>query len=363
MSFGAYGTRNGKKDSLGFDYNGGINLFRKGEYYSGFTQRASVNYTRALSPRWSWFTGAGASVANSVAGNPRTPFTQSYFADPFIQTNEAFDNRVIALYAGTGAAYRPTSRWTLAFSGSASTAVRRSQALVGNYTWGGGAEASYSLSRKSAVGALYSYGRTEHRRGYGQADVMTWMGTYARSLSKTWSLGAAAGVYRAQVDRLQTFQIDPFLAAIIGQTTSVERFHRTYQGLAVNANLAASFRKSGLNFFYYRGVNPGNGVFLTSEAEGAGVGYHYNGFRRLGFTAGANWGRMKALLPTVDQLGRFNAYGTNAGLTYRIVSFIHAGLNAEYRRAEITGPSFLRNRYAVSAGITFSPGEIPLSLW
>jgi hypothetical protein len=45
------------------------------------------------------------------------------------------------------------------------------------------------------------------------------------------------------------------------------------------------------------------------------------------------------------------------------VSFVHFSTSAQLGRAEIQNSTYGRTRYFVSAGLTFSPGEIPLILW
>lgn len=364
VSFGVYGGRTSNRDSISVDYSGGMIVFSKSaNFYSGLNQNLSLNYSRQLTNRWSMFSGVNATTANTALSTLRPSFTQNYFSHQYNPANELFDNRVYAFGAGVGASYRATSRLSFSMSGNSGTVLRQSVGLISHYNWGTSGEVNYVLNAKSNIGATYGFGQVGYRKGFGDANVQSWMGMYGRQLSRRWVLGVGMGIYRVEMNRLTTVRLDPFLASIVGQALTVERFYSTNQGLSASANIGAAFRKSTINFSYFRGVNPGNGVFLTSEAEGAGVNWSYNGFRRLNFGAGAGWGRMKSLMPTVTNINRFQSYSAFAGMSYRLTNFLHFNSGAGATRAQIVGPSYLRSRYMLTAGLSFSPGEIPLQLW
>lgn len=364
VSFGAYGSRTTNRDTLSVDYSGGVNVFSKSaNYYSGLNQSLALNYSRKITNRWSMFSGVNAMTANSSLALYRPSMSQNYFANPYNPTNELFDNRMYSFGAGAGAAYKATSRLSFSMAGSSGTIVRRSQGLVSHYMWGTSGEVNYVLDAKTNVGATYNFGQLGYRRGFGDAVVQSWMGMYGRQLTRRWVLGVGMGLYRAEMNRLAPVRLDPFLASIIGQALTVERFHSINQGLAANVNLGAAYRKSSVNFNYFRGVNPGNGVFLTSQAEGLMANWSYNGFRRLNFGAGGGWSRMKALLETSTNLNQFEGYSAFTGMSYRLTSFLHFNASLTATRAEIVGPNYLRSRYMAMAGLSFSPGEIPLMLW
>lgn len=364
VTFGVYGGRTTPRDTLNVDYSGGMNLFSdSASFYTGLNQSLSLNYSRQLSNRWSMFSGVSANTANSALATFRPALTQNYFPNQYNPANELFDNRMYALGAGVGASYKASSRLTFSMMGGSGTVIRRSEGLISHYNWGSSGEVSYALNAKANVGAAYSFGQTGYRKGFGDAVMQSWMGMYSRQLSRRWFLGVGAGLYRVEMNRLTTVRLDPFLASIIGQSLTVERFYSTNQGLSASANLGAAFRRSTINFSYFRGVNPGNGVFLTSEAEGVGANWSYGGFRRLSFGAGGGWGRMKALLQTAADINRFESYSGFTGMSYRLTNFLHFNSSLTATRAQIVGPSFLRSRYMAVAGLAFSPGEIPLRLW
>ncbi|MCC6587788.1 MAG: hypothetical protein IT168_13925 [Bryobacterales bacterium] len=366
VGFGAYASYSRPRDSFQFSYGSGFTVFSKNaNYYSGMNHNLSLSYSRLLTNRWSMFASVGAHITNTVLGANRlgTQITAGYFNDPFQPMNEIFDNRMYGFSAGLGASYRATGRWTLSMMGTSGTVIRRSQALVSYVAFATGGEASYALNRVSSAGVSYSFSKFDHRRGFGDAASMSWMGLYSRQLSRQWRFGGGAGLYRAELNRLQTFQIDPFIAALIGQTTSIQRFYAKRYGLSAAANLGATFRKSNVNINYNRGVNPGNGVLLTAEAETAGVSYGYTGFRRLGLFSNAGWGRMKALLETTSQIRNFESLFASGGASYQIAPFLHFNAGITAHHAKIGGPNYLRNRWSAQIGISLSPGEVPLVLW
>jgi hypothetical protein len=367
FSYGVSGGRSNNRENLSVDYSGGMQVFNKrNNYYSGLFQSLGVNYSRALTNRWSMFSGVRAATSNWNMANLRSfssPLNQNYFEAPYNPAEELFDNRIYTFGAGVGAAYRATSRLTFSMSGGSGAAIRNSRGLVSFYNFGTGGEVNYSLSNVSNIGASYTYGQVGYRHGFGDASAQTWMGMYGRRIFKEWFLGAGAGFFRAEMNRLGRVSIDPALAAIIGQSSTVERFYRVSQGVAANANLGRAFRRSNVNFFYSRGVNPGNGVMLTSEMENAGFGWSYTGLRRVNIGGGALHTRRKALMPINDNLIRWRSNNAFVGVSYRLTGFLHFNTNAAVMSAKITGPSYNRSRYVFSAGVAFSPGEVPLQLW
>jgi len=128
--------------------------------------------------------------------------------------------------------------------------------------------------------------------------------------------------------------------------------------------LGGTFRTSSVHIGYTGGLSPGNGIYLTSDSHNAGVQYNYTGFRRVGFSASADYTKFRPLLPGFEGQRNFEAYGGGAGISYRLFSVVHLAFNAAIRRSQFDSNSnFSRDRYYLGASLAFSPGELPLLPW
>ena len=363
-SFGLSGSRADRRSTTSGGYSGSMVLFNSQSNYSGLNQQASINHARQLSRRWSMFTGVSAGSFATVLGLNRTPFSQSYFEQPVAAGTEVFDTRIYQFSGGAGLSYQKSARLTFSMSGGGSTQRFNSTALVGYQGFFSSGEVSYALSRRTGIGGVYTFGTSYFRRGYGESLFHTAGFTFQRRLSRIWSTGGSLGFYRAETDRLQQQAIDPLIAALTGQTTAVFAHHAVNYGRAISLGLGGTFRTSSVHIGYTGGLSPGNGIYLTSDSHNAGVQYNYTGFRRVGFSASADYTKFRPLLPGFEGQRNFEAYGGGAGISYRLFSVVHLAFNAAIRRSQFDSNSnFSRDRYYLGASLAFSPGELPLLPW
>lgn len=128
----------------------------------------------------------------------------------------------------------------------------------------------------------------------------------------------------------------------------------------ISVRLTDSFRRSQLTLSYMNNVNPGNGLFLTSRTESFGGGYSYRGIRYWSFGVNGSYDRMSAMLQTI---GKYGTYGGGWGVTRELGKGLHAVARMDYREFHVKADSYRHNQIRVSLGFTYSPGEMPLSLW
>lgn len=245
---------------------------------------------------------------------------------------------------------------------------RGSQALASSRGFSSNGQMTYALSRRSQVGAVYSYGKFYFPRGFGSSDINSWMGQFGRVLSPRWTASLGAGIYRAESQRLQQVRIDPSVAAIIGLASSVQVAHNITSGLALDAALGGRYGRAGITFGYSRGLMPGNGVYLTSRQDQAFSSLSFTGNKRWNVGISGSYGRLTQVFDGLTPNGgHFASYGGGVGFTYRLFSIVHFNSNADYRRVQLDqirrASQFSRDRYIVSVGLGFSPGELPLHIW
>jgi len=219
----------------------------------------------------------------------------------------------------------------------------------------------YRASRRSTVGVMYSYMHYAFNGIYSGTDSHTVGVTYSLLLSRSTQLSGTGGISRYENVFVQTVAIDPAIAALIG-ISSAQRV--SYQSNVI-PNVAFRLSKivpSGTVFLYAsHGLNPGNGLFLTSTSTTAGVGYNYTGVRHWSISTGASYNRS---LSVGNVLGEYSTYAVNLSASRQVARATHAVFSFNARKYDSGDfKNYNKWAYGVRLGLSFSPGEIPLRLW
>jgi hypothetical protein len=358
-SFGALGYHSWKHTVLGMTYEGTARHYNRKSYYDGLDQSLALNLSHQASRRVRF-------ELNASAASRRRGFYgmsgYSMYNPEFLAAAEdqLFDTRT-HLFTGTGRmVLQKSARLSFGMGGAALVAEPHSRALArvrGAYANG---DVAYRLGRFHTVGAAYEFTHFWFPNAFGEAFLHGATAQYAAQLNARWTLTVAGGGYRVETERLRRVAIDPAIAAIIGQGTGVEAFHRIGYMPAIRAGLDGRFRRSSVSFSYARGISPGNGLYLTSARESAGVAVGYTGTRRLHLSAQAGYSRLASLSQT---LGRYRNYHAGAGMTYRLKNPLSLFARVDGRKYNLGGTGFGRLYWRATLGLAFSPGEFPLALW
>ena len=69
----------------------------------------------------------------------------------------------------------------------------------------------------------------------------------------------------------------------------------------------------------------------------------------------------------VQNIGQVNIvhqnFGAGVGMNYRLTSILHLTSSVGYYIQRVDGGNFDRNRFQATVGLSFSPGERPLSIF
>ena len=363
LGFGVYGSQRGRRSQAAVSYSGSYILFNNRRYYSGPQQSFGISYGSQLARRLNFFISAAAAEHNQVAGTTRNPFSTEQIAILDYST-EVFDSHMFGVSSMAGFSYQKSARMQFSFGGGVHISQRRSKALVSSQGYSAMGEMSYAVSRRTSMGVGYQWGQFFFKNNYGQSNYMSYAGNLSRVLNGRWSLGMSAGMYTTDSERVQTILIDPVIAKLIGQTSTASIVRNKVNGVSASAGVTGAFRRNGVTFGYFRGIMPGNGVFLTSEGQSVTAAITHSGSQRWNVGASSGYYRMKSLFDyTGRSLGGFESYGGGAGFSYRLFSFVHFTASGDLRHSETSSLRFLRNRDSVSVGLAFSPGELPLRLF
>lgn len=359
-----------KQTILGLSYNGNFRHYTRNPYMDGIDQMLSLNLQHQASARTTVsVTGSGGTYSRGYGWGAMgsTPLNYGDYSQGFDPTLAAIpqldllDTRTYYAAAGADMTHQKSARLSYHIGGTAFAVRRRTRGMVELNGYSGRADVAYRVSRNSTLGVDYSFNSFRFVRGFGASDFHTVALNYSVRLDRHWTLSLRGGGYRLENLRAVRVELDPLVAAILGQSAGVEALYKVNYGTTFGANVARNFRRAGLSFRYDRGLMPGNGIFLTSRQDSAGGGYSYQGWRRLGLSIDAGWARYST---TFQDYGTYKSYTAGASASYRVARYVHVVAHASWRRYNLQGATTsLSNRdsYMASIGLGFTPREMPLS--
>ncbi len=358
---GIYGVRQGAHDSLGVDLHGNYNVYAGANHgqYDGANVRVGVNYARQTSARTAFELSASSGTYTNFSGLHQIVTTDPFpnLTDP---TAETFNNRNSYYTGRAGFSYSASRRWSVAFSGGGSYYNRQSSALLDSKGLVASSSLMYSVSQRTGVGVSYGFARFTVSRDAGTTRSHSVALVLNRQIGPGWSASLSAGVYRADSNRLVAVALDPVLEALLGPQRVLEPTSQVNWGPAISASLNHVMRRSSASIYYSHGVSQGNSFIAIAASDSLGAHYSYTATSRLNVGLNARYLRHSGI---TQQGIRYESYGGGLGLNYRLISFIHFSAGVDYYRGAAGATNFSRDRVNVSVGLSFSPGELPLSLF
>ncbi|MEO7142704.1 MAG: hypothetical protein ABI165_04300, partial [Bryobacteraceae bacterium] len=357
-SAGVYGTHDWRTSILSLDYFGDYREYPKVSYINGTDQTLRLTFQHQLSRHMSLkLTESAGTYSYALAGFGFLAQPDEFSPSP---TNAIFDNRVSFGQSGVDLIYQKTARLSFSIGGEGNAIRQHAAGLVGLNGFSARADVAYRLNRKTTISADYSYIHYDYEGLFGSSDVHTAALGYSRTLNRNWQVALRAGAFQVETKGLQFVTLDPAVAAILGQYSTIEAYYKKRVYPLVDLKLTGRFRRSQFFLYASQTVNPGNGVYLTSRNQSAGAGYTYTATRKWSLNASGGY---NALLSVAQGIGDFRATTGGGSATYALTRSLHGIARFEGRHFDVGYASFKQNSYMVSLGIAFSPGEVPLTLW
>jgi hypothetical protein len=358
---GLYGTHAWRTALLGVDYRGTFREYANDPSYSGIDQFLTLGYTWQESRRINWRAQVlGGIVSDSLGGVGIEPGVTSTTASVVTPSTLLFDSRSYYVQGGLDLSLQQTARTSFTIGGSGFDVWRQSADLVGveGYNFHGSIE--HKLSRNTSIGFVYSRQHFNFPKVFGQADIDTGEAFFGTNLGRLWALTVRAGVFHSEVSGLQTVALNPVIAALLGQTSTVQAFYRENIYPSGAISLTRRFKTASLNFYYSQVALPGNGIYLTSRGDNGGAGYSYSGIRKVNLSVSGGYSSLTSIGQGIQP---YRTGTAGAGLTYTLPLSLHLVTRYDYRFQQIENLAYKNNGYRVTLGLTFSPGKVPLSLW
>lgn len=361
VSGGISGTHSWRHTQIGLEYHGDIKEYSKATYYDGSDQSLALSlkhqFTRHLYVNFRENAGEYSTQLASASLEQAISFDPSQSSLP---TTDFFDNRTIYLSTQADLVYQRSTRLSFSVGGDGFVNRRRSTALFGVVGATARGDMQYRVSRRSTLGANYTFTNYSYTRVFSGTDVHSFSGTYAVQITKNVEFSAFGGVSRIETKLEQDVPVDPAIAALLGITQGLTISHVLEYIPTGSGRISRKFHTGVLYLSGGRAVTPGNGLFLTSASTTVSGGYTYTGLRKWSFGSSVNYNRST----TIGTVGSYGNTGGAVNASRQLVKSLH--LVAAFTANRYESPQYsMYNRliYDVRFGFGWAPGNVPLRLW
>ncbi|MGA2185141.1 MAG: hypothetical protein ABSH47_19155 [Bryobacteraceae bacterium] len=357
--FGASGSRRWESDQVSLDYRGSWRHYNAGGAFDGTDQFLDLQWKHRLSQHMEL-------TVHEVGGISSLSFGQlTYF--PLANTdllgvplNELFDNTTYFSQSAANLEWQASARLSFSVGGDGFLVRRKSPILVNTNGYRGRGDVAYRITRRQTVYLSYSWEHFDYPRSFGYSDINMAESGWSVGLGPRADFSIDGGAARVQSLGLITVALDPVVAAIVGQGYTVTTSRRDVIIPVGEARLTRRFATSALTLNGGLTVLPGDGVFLTSRALNAALGYSYVGGKRLTFSTTAGYSRMSAA--GQQTIAPYDGYYAGAGMTCRLFANAHMEARYDFRRYNVAAVAN-KDESRVSLGMAISTGERPLAIW
>ena len=362
LTWGISGSHNWKHTKLGLDYRGSLSGYLQQSDFDSISQSFLLGVTQQLSRHMSLSVRESAGVFTRAFGlgglSQTVPFDPS---QSYIPTTDFFDNRTYYLSSQVDLKIQKTARLSFDIGGDSFLTRYRADGLVGTTGLTARGNLQYRLSRRSTIGAAYTFEHFGYGGQYGDSVVHSFNGTFARALAAKTEISGSFGVSRIEQKSVVNVPIDPVIAILLGISSTTEIAHFVSWIPSGAVRLSRSFHQGVAYIGVTKGVTPGNGLFTTSEETSGTAGYTYTGLRRWSFGAIGQYSRSHSVGNVV---GDYNSFGGGFSASRKIARSVHMvlGYNVNsYSSGDFK--NYNRLTQEVHFGVGFAPGDVPLRVW
>jgi hypothetical protein len=359
---GVSGTHLWKHVRLGLDFRASVRHNPSISYYDGTDQSLALGVIDRLSRHTTFSLRENAGLSSNNFAQPvssqAVPFDT---ASAYIPRNDFFDNRTIYLSSQADLTVQKTARLSLNFGADGFLQRRRSAALYGVTGAGARADLQYRLTRRSTIGAGYTYTHYAFTGIFSSTDLHGLVATYGLRVSRNFEFSGYGGMTRAETKFEQNVPLDPAVAAIIGVAVASEVAYRVNYVPNFAGRLSYTVQRGVFYVSGGRSITPGNGLFLTSLSTNVGAGYAYTGLKRWSINVSTGYNRSNSI---GNVTGIYGSYQGTLSASRSLFRHTHGVLSANFSKYDsAVFRNYNRWTYSIRVGFGFTPGDVALRLW
>lgn len=354
---GASASKSFSDALLSFSYRGEYRNFPSGFQGSGTNQSLSLVFTKRLSRRWSFSHTDSAGMVlygngffgstSSGGGIPTNPFSPS---TRFLSSSAYFT-------------YTQSRRLSYTFGGNLFLSRYNYPGATGTTGASFSGSLIYQLTARTKIGGTYSHDNYYYQNNAGTSNIDGGFFNLQHLFGRAWQTTLSVGVSHVHTQGTITLPIQIIIPGlgptVIGYQTGT--YNTTKDVPTIQAGVNYHFGNYVVGANGGRGVNPGNGTFLTSTHTSFGGFISRRLSERALISGNSYFSRMTSIANAVAQ-SYSQAYTT---VTYSRTVTPHISVNFNYmynRYGSLLGlGQATDNRF--TAGISFSTKNVPFTLF
>ena len=364
-TFSLNGRHLWKHDEIGVVYSAGYINYggQQTSSYSGLNQTLTFDYSHHLSRHLQLNVvetaavfSQGGSLSNPLLAPGVSVADMNLSISPTLQP---FDLTTRQSNTQVGLTWRKSARLSFNYTGALFGVERQGAGLISNSGFQGSTDVNYRFTRKTTVGAAYSYTTYSFSHNFAAANSHTVDVVYSYAIGRAAQFRSRVGVSTMRNSGLTLAPVDPVIAALTGQTVGIveQRISRLIPD--ISAQLVKDFHgRHTASLAYARGISPGNGAVLTATQESYSVSYGTTLFHRYTFAISGGKSSLNGSLgPSPLGAQSYNSEFAGVTLARTLPHNVSANFGATYRRYEATGLFGTQPQISINTGISWGPGE------
>lgn len=358
-TFALHGRHLWKRDQIGVNYTGGYNQYASVSSYNGTNQTLNVDYSHAFSRhlQLNLVESASSISQNGTLSNPLAEpgvsvaninLAVSPSVEPLDQTTRQTTTQI-------SLTWQKSARLSFDYSAGVFFVERTGQLLAGDSGYQAQTDVNYRLTRKTTIGAYYSYVTYVFSHHLSDSATDTAGLIYSYALGKSMQLRTRAGVSRIENNGLTEIAVSPSIAALVGQSYGIVDSYRLTYTSDISAQFIKDFgeRRTG-SLSYAHGVSPGNGTILTSTQQVISANYSMMFLRHYTISFALGQTELEA---TLGVIGKTVSDYASLSFSRLLPRNVAANVVFSYRTYSETGLASVQPQYVISSGVSWGPGE------
>ncbi len=257
---GITGSKQFSNGSISLAYRGDYRNYSLGQSGSGTDQNLNFVYSRRLGRRWTMSLSEGAGMLYYNGGYFTSPVT----GGTGVQTNP-FSPSTRFLQSGVYLSYRQTQRLYYTFGGSFFLTRYNYPGSIGSTGGIFSASASYILTSRTTVGGTYSHDNFYFQHSVGNSNIDGGFANISHVFGRGWRVSVSGGITRAHTSGIITLPVEFILGGQLLSGYTTQAYNNVSLVPTFDGSVTHQIGKFSLTASGGRGVNPGNGAYLTSD--------------------------------------------------------------------------------------------------
>ncbi|MGD1070085.1 MAG: outer membrane beta-barrel protein [Bryobacteraceae bacterium] len=357
-TWGFHGRHFWKHDQIGVNYSGSYHHYDGFNGYSGQNENLNADFAHEFSRHFSLhLIESGLILSQSYSlenplGNAEVSIANiNLAASPAVQI---LGTGIRQTNTSANLTWQKSARLSFSYGGGFFIVEQTGAGLTGVTGYQAQSDINYRLTRKMTVGAYYSFSDYVYAQHVDVSEANTFGGIFSYALSRTMQFRSRAGVTRSETNGLSVVPIDPTIAALIGESSTIIESGRVSQFSDISAQLAKDFGRSRTaNVSYAHGLAPGNGLILSSVQQTISAACSMRLFRE--YTASITLGQ-SSVSSTTQTIGKYTSEYVTLALARSYRHGMSTNLTVSYRRFTLVGgPSVPQSQIYISSGFSWGP--------